>query len=403
MQKETPDQIIDNGLLRSWDASTERPQVVNRRRGSDDEQRGIAQKTFTRSEVMRIQRQWENYEHQSMMEEPAYTEEPVEGLGVFRTVGKLWTRYRKFTQQEDLKRQVEEQRTILQMEAARLRNEKEIEEMRIESIRNKTEKEDNLIAAPRKYRETLSKGRTDDAIGINDPTPTSTGNGMAVQFNVSSHSDESITPQEEMVNEIAMEEEDESNSHFSPYILPKQIMVKIAGKALPSSLLFSKWKRLYSLHRDGDSFETMLRLVKNNEKTLMVIRTTNGDVFGGFADTAWKKQHNYQQGGKFYGGGQCVLYRVTTKKGADGKTEQNGVKTYKWTGINRFCQLCDGEKSMIAMGGGGGAFGFCVVDDFRRGSTGRCDTFANESLLSDGGEDFEILDVEVWGFTSGFY
>jgi hypothetical protein len=46
---------------------------------------------------------------------------------------------------------------------------------------------------------------------------------------------------------------------------------------------------------------------------------------------------------------------------------------------------------MIAFGGGGdeGDFGLCVEDDFRRGSTGRCETFGNEPLCSQ--DQFGVL------------
>lgn len=402
-----PDKVTEAGLLKGWEAAAPKQRMVNNE--VQDEHRGISRKTFSREEMLRIQRQWENYEHQSMIIEPAYPDEKERGSGVFGTVGKLWTRYRKYAQREELKRKVEEQRFILQLEAARLRNEQEIMDMRNEAIRNLTDEDNNFTdAAPKRYREALSKTRRDHPVAtdlnIHDPTLSSTGIGMAVQFDIQQLQSEP-SPQEEMINDISIQEEPPSESPFSPYILPKEIMVKIACRALPSSLLFSRWTRLYSLARDGDSFETMLRLVKDNEKTLLVIRSTKGEVFGGFADTVWQVQHRFQEGGKFYGGGQSVLYRVIRQKGEDGQSIMKDVKVYKWTGLNRFCQLCDHEKKMLAMGGGGEgcSFGLCVEDDFTRGSTGRCETFSNESLLGDGGEDFEILDVEVWGFITGIF
>lgn len=384
----------EDDLLRGWEPASP-PNV-----GNVNENRGIARRTFTRAEMLRIQNQWDSYEHQSMRDEVAYSEEN-EG-GVIRAVGRLWTRYRKRAQQEELKRQVEEQKYLIQLEAQRIRSEQEIQQIQRESRRKSAGEDDEDVtdAAPKHYREQLEASNEQlnamaADIALGDATPTGSGHGMSVQFNIK-HISQPKTAQEEMISDVTIQEEPPSKYPFSPYILSKEAMIKIAGRALPMSLIFSKWTRLYSLARDGDSFDAMLRLVKGRDKTLLVIRSTKGDVFGGFADTAWEVQHHSQHGGGFYGGGQSVLFQVVKNS----SSPEEDVKVYKWTGLNRFCQICDQDKKMLAMGGGGkdGAFGLCIQDDFRIGSTGRCETFGNEPLLSSGGESFDILDVEVWGF-----
>lgn len=409
-------------LLRGWESASQHPEPNTSKRNDDN--RGISRKTFNRSEMLRIQRQWECSEHQTMRDEPAYLNS-LEGYGVISTVGRLWSRYRTRVQQDELRRQVEEQTYLLQLEAQRLRKEEEIEKFRNESLsRSMDDEEDNITdGAPKRYREALKaakiqselaasgKGPAID-IDISEPTPTATGIGMAVQFKIptdsqrypnESHNEIIGEAAEEMITEVAIQKEEDSNYPVTPYILSKEVMKKIACQALPVSLLFNKWKRIYSLVRDGDSFYTMLRHVKGHEKTLLVIRSVKGEIFGGFADTQWEVQHYRKVGGGFYGGGQSVLYSVIEKEGTGTEPKQEDVIVYKWTGANRFCQICDHDKKMLAMGGGGedGAFGLCVVDDFNRGSTGKCATFANESLLRDGGEDFDILDVEIWGFVAG--
>ena len=74
---------------------------------------------------------------------------------------------------------------------------------------------------------------------------------------------------------------------------------------------------------------------------------------------------------------------------------------YKWSGENRYIQICDATTKMIAFGGGGreGAFGLSLEHDFRIGSTGACDTFKNEPLCEQ--ENFEVVDVEVYSFLLG--
>jgi hypothetical protein len=60
----------------------------------------------------------------------------------------------------------------------------------------------------------------------------------------------------------------------------------IESVALPPSLNFCKWKRVYSLARDGDSFELFLRLVQSHDRSVLVVRTMHGRIFGGYADTS---------------------------------------------------------------------------------------------------------------------
>ena len=188
---------------------------------------------------------------------------------------------------------------------------------------------------------------------------------------------------------IVREKIPEGSPDFLPFILSRSQMQTIAATGLPVSVKWCRWKRCYSLARDGDSFEAMLRLVKSNEKTLLVIRSTTGAIFGGYADSTW--QSPLQAGNTFYGTGQAMLYKIN---------DDNEVKIYKWSGMNRYIQLCDTVDKRLAMGGGGtgGNFGLCVEEDFSRGSTGPCQTFENEPLC-EGGE-FDILDFEVYGFLS---
>jgi hypothetical protein len=171
-------------------------------------------------------------------------------------------------------------------------------------------------------------------------------------------------------------------------------MTDIAEAGLPSSIMFTKWKRLYSLQRDGDSFaSSFLNLVKNQTKTLLVIETTNREVMGAYCNTPWECQGG-SIGAQFYGSAQACLFSI--------RRDTQKVDVYRWTGRNRYIQVCDVQHKMIALGGGGkdGEFGLCVEDDFRIGSTGPCETFNNPPLCKQ--VQFEIMNVECWGFVSGF-
>lgn len=181
--------------------------------------------------------------------------------------------------------------------------------------------------------------------------------------------------------------EEEGNLENNPFILTPEQMQQIAVHVLPQGIAYCRWKRLYSLARDGDSFENCLRLIANDSRTLMVVRTSRNDVLGGFADMPWDAD---QLG--YYGGPTSCLFKSTT----DGK-----IRYYKWSGANRYIQLVDVSHKMLAFGGGGddGAFGLSVEQDFQLGSTGPCDTFHNEPLCDQ--DTFEIVDMEIFGFMIG--
>lgn len=151
-------------------------------------------------------------------------------------------------------------------------------------------------------------------------------------------------------------------------------------------------------------------------------------VFGGFAcGGQWKNA-----GRVFSGDGRSFLFSFDGRNGGNGSaaeeetrrvTHMSGgrgggnLRVYTWAGSDRsFMTSQDGVG--LGMGGGGdeGNFGFFLESDLRRGSTGRCETFGNEPLVSGGagggsaaregaadvpaatGGVFEVLSVEVWGF-----
>ena len=178
----------------------------------------------------------------------------------------------------------------------------------------------------------------------------------------------------------------------------------IARFVLPQTVAACRWKRAYSLARDGDSFDSCLHLTRKERRSLMVIRTDDGQIFGGYADSPWKAFHcNY------YGSAQACLWKFTTNEDQDSASPNqqiepvgpDQIKVFKWTGLNRYIQYCDVTHRILAFGGGGeaGSFGLCVEKDFQKGTTGPCATFGNEPLCEE--EHFNIVDLEIWGFKTG--
>jgi len=225
-----------------------------------------------------------------------------------------------------------------------------------------------------------------EVIRIGDPCETFSGQGMAVQLEIV----DDICPQIDKDEKLAIKEE----HNGIPFILTYDQMMEIAKKGLPASILFAKWTRLYSLLRDGDSFEgSFLRKVQGQLRTLLVIETTKHEVMAAYSNSPWENRNN-SMGREFYGSAQACLFSID-------KISRK-VNAFKWSGLNRYIQICDVHAKMLAFGGGGdaGEFGLCVENDFSIGSTGSCETFRNDPLCTE--DRFEVLNVECWGFMPVF-
>jgi len=208
------------------------------------------------------------------------------------------------------------------------------------------------------------------------------------------------------INEIIIDHDPEIET--IPAILSYEQMKEIHRNGLPPSVQLMTWKRVYSLSRDGDYFGTMMTLCQGYQNTLMVIKTTNGEILGGYADTPWSSGASQsQQSRSFFGSGRAFLYTTSPNITQEEKDEYDSIYRvghkkndeiyfYKWTGVNDYSQICDLEKGSFGMGGGG-EFGWFVERDFTKGSTGRCFTFSNPPLTPCG-STFQILDLEVYGF-----
>ena len=240
------------------------------------------------------------------------------------------------------------------------------------------------------YDDDNDQGAADSSrIQFGTPQLSKSGEGVSGRLQIADMEDEDVwTPK------VRVEEEPDSEP---TYILNADLMQQIAINVLPKTVSYQRWKRLYGLERDGDSFGACLRIIENLAPTLLVVKTTRGDVFGGYADSPWNSQELGSN--RFYGGAQACLFKVIPGEANTNKK----IKVFRWSGANRYIQLCDISRKMIAFGGGGrdGAFGLCVEEDFLKGSTGSCDTFNNEPLCDQ--ENFEIMDLEFWGFMAGVF
>ncbi|XP_020578943.1 oxidation resistance protein 1 isoform X2 [Phalaenopsis equestris] len=151
--------------------------------------------------------------------------------------------------------------------------------------------------------------------------------------------------------------------------------------SLPNIVKGCQWVLLYSSMKHGISLRTLIRRSASvTGPCLLVVGDMQGAVFGGLLDSPLKPTIKR----KYQGTNQTFVF--TTIYGEP--------RLFRATGANRFYYLCLNE--FLAFGGGG-SFAICLEDDLLRGSSGPSETFGNLCLAHS--ENFELKNVELWGFT----
>jgi LysM repeat protein len=150
---------------------------------------------------------------------------------------------------------------------------------------------------------------------------------------------------------------------------------------LPLRQRFSNWKLKFSTEQHGTSLITFFAKVKGESPTLIIIKDSDGYVFGGFASEAWEPKRGY------FGTGECFLFSL-----------EPSLAVYTWTKADSYFMFA--RRDCIAMGGQGtsGRNGFWLDSEFNFGTSEVCKTFLNRRLSA--AEEFKCTVVEVWSFVS---
>ncbi|KAM9301768.1 MTOR-associated protein MEAK7 [Gastrophryne carolinensis] len=159
--------------------------------------------------------------------------------------------------------------------------------------------------------------------------------------------------------------------------------VMFLNSQLPSDMQH-RWRLLFSTQVHGESFSQLCGHLIDQGASLLVLRDSDGFIFGGFASQNWEVKPQFQ------GDSQCFLFTVSPQ-----------LDIYTYTGYNdHYMYLNHGQQTMpngLGMGGQHDYFGLWIDSNFGRGHSKakpRCTTYNSPQLSAK--EDFTIDCLEAW-------
>ncbi|CAN6917544.1 unnamed protein product [Brassica oleracea var. botrytis] len=168
-----------------------------------------------------------------------------------------------------------------------------------------------------------------------------------------------------------------------PSLLLKEQARRSLYTSLPALVQGRKWVLLYSTWRHGISLSTLYRKSQLwPGLSLLVVGDKKGSVFGGLVEAPLiPTDYKYQ------GTNNTFVF-----------TDKSGQPTvyHSTAGANRFYTLC--SKDFLALGGGG-RFALYLDSELLHGSSACSETYGNSCLANS--QDFDVKEVELWGFVYG--
>ncbi|KAL4220410.1 hypothetical protein ACF0H5_020813 [Mactra antiquata] len=159
---------------------------------------------------------------------------------------------------------------------------------------------------------------------------------------------------------------------------------------LPTRYAICQPELLYTSEEHGTSLVTLYQRVENYQPTVIIIKTTNDEVFGAFCSTYWRERRQKSHLLSYFGTGETFIFTLAPEK-----------KKYDWVGLNdenipnTASMFQAGDRSILTIGGGHGE-AISLDEMMLHCRSERCDTFNNEPLSQS--EDFVCKVVEVYGF-----
>jgi len=171
---------------------------------------------------------------------------------------------------------------------------------------------------------------------------------------------------------------------------------------------------VYASYNDGFSLSTFYAKSEPYEPTVLIVKTTQQEVFGAYCSTSWAQRGLKDERGCrqiYFGGGETFLFTFSRTTDDFKEDSREGVVVYPWVlgpssnshidqsnltkaELHSHQLFMAGQHDMISIGGGGGN-GIYLDGTLSRGKTESCKTFGNPPLCTS--KDFDIAAIEVFG------
>uniref|UniRef100_A0A8C8S391 TBC1 domain family member 24 n=1 Tax=Pelusios castaneus TaxID=367368 RepID=A0A8C8S391_9SAUR len=197
--------------------------------------------------------------------------------------------------------------------------------------------------------------------------------------------------------------------NFSSAIVTAQEM-RIVWSWIPERFSLFPPVLLFSTSENGYSLQRFYSCCEGYEPTVLLIKTTEGEVCGAFLSSDWNERKK-SGGMTSFGTGECFVFSVCPE-----------MEKYEWVFIKKpeltkavpakghlspflatrhfllpsktASMFMSGTQEGIIIGGGGGQ-ALYIDADLYYGRTEHCETFDNPPLCQ---ENFQVQLLEVWGF-----
>jgi len=195
--------------------------------------------------------------------------------------------------------------------------------------------------------------------------------------------------QDEVIDGILdNEDDDEEEDDASPIVPTPQDAEEGCTGLDNAAILFlntnllldyrKNWRFLYSSKSHSLSMDELMGRICYKGPTIIVIKDTEGHMFGAHASSSWC---NTDDG--WIGNGESFLFSIVPKMAIFDSTGKD----------ENFMRL---NEEGLAMGGSPGNFGLFISSDLESGEcSGDIDTFSTIQLA--GAPAFQIMHLEVWG------
>ncbi|CAD6185300.1 unnamed protein product [Caenorhabditis auriculariae] len=166
--------------------------------------------------------------------------------------------------------------------------------------------------------------------------------------------------------------------------------------ALPERLQLVTPRLLFRLSEDGASFTHFWEKVQLAEQTLLIIKSTKGDIFGSFCSSGWKERHERGERCKtrFFGTGESYVFTMNF--------DIQMPDIYYWAGKGRdspskYPQYFMAATDKLLLIGSGGGDAIRIADELTHGISSPNKTYGCPSLVKNG--SFDIHELEVFHVT----